>query len=117
VSRLFPEARPARLSPAALETLAIVAYRQPITRADIEAVRGVAIDSVLQTLFEHDLVQVAGRSTLPGRALLYETTPLFLERFGLRGLDDLPNAGELRSVPLPSAEAQSDQSDQSDSDD
>ena len=66
VRQLFPAAKPARLTPPALETLAIIAYRQPITRADVEAVRGVAIESVLQTLMERGLVKIAGRAEVPG---------------------------------------------------
>src|SRR5947207_2374823 len=103
VRQLFPAAKPVRLTPPSLETLAIVAYRQPITRADIEAVRGVAVDGVLQSLMERGLVRIAGRAEVPGRPLLYETTPFFLEHFGLRDLDELPNAEELRRRYLPSA--------------
>lgn len=103
VQQLFPAAKPARLTPPSLETLAIIAYRQPITRADVEAVRGVAIDGVLQTLMERGLVKIAGRAEVPGRPLLYETTQFFLEHFGLRDLDELPNADELRRRYLPSA--------------
>jgi segregation and condensation protein B len=103
VRQLFPAAKPARLSPPALETLAIIAYRQPITRADVEAVRGVAIESVLQTLMERGLVKIAGRAEVPGRPLLYETTQFFLEHFGLRNLDELPNAVELKRRELPRA--------------
>ncbi len=103
VRQLYPDARPSRLSAAALETLAIVAYRQPITRADIEAVRGVAVDGVLATLLERDLLRLAGRADQPGRPGLYETTHAFLDHFGLRSLDDLPNAEELRRAPLPTA--------------
>ena len=98
---LFPAPRPARLSAPALETLAIIAYRQPITRADIEAVRGVTIDGVLQTLMERSLVKIAGRAEIPGRPLLYETTEFFLDHFGLRNLDELPNVEELRKRYLP----------------
>ena len=87
----------------ALETLAIIAYRQPITRADVEAVRGVTIDGVLQTLMERGLVKIAGRAEIPGRPLLYETTQFFLDHFGLRNLDELPNVEELRQRHLPSA--------------
>src|SRR5215813_173091 len=86
VRQLFPAPKPARLSAPALETLAIIAYRQPITRADVEAVRGVNID---------------GRAEVPGRPLLYETTQFFLDHFGLRNLDELPNAKELRRPNLP----------------
>lgn len=104
VRQLFPENRPARLSPSALETLAIVAYRQPITRADIEAVRGVNVDGVMQTLLERGVIRITGRADVPGRPLLYGTTEFFLEHFGLRTLDELPNCAELRRVELPLAE-------------
>jgi segregation and condensation protein B len=103
VRHLFPAPKPARLTPPGLETLAIIAYRQPITRADVEAVRGVSIDGVLQTLMERGLVKIAGRAEVPGRPLLYETTQFFLEHFGLRNLDELPNSEELRKQHLPSA--------------
>jgi segregation and condensation protein B len=102
VQQLFPAAKPARLSSPALETLAIIAYRQPITRADVEIVRGVNIDGVLQTLMERGLVKIGGRADIPGRPLLYETTQLFLDHFGLRNLDELPNVEELRTRYLPS---------------
>ncbi len=101
VRGLFPAPKPARLSSPALETLAIIAYRQPITRADVEAVRGVTIDSVLQTLMERGLVKISGRAEIPGRPLLYETTEFFLDHFGLRNLDELPNVEELRTRHLP----------------
>src|SRR5438552_4075011 len=103
VRQLFPVPKPARLSAPALETLAIIAYRQPITRADVEAVRGVNIDGVLQTLMERGLVKIAGRAEVPGRPLLYETTHFFLDHFGLRSLDELPNVEELRKRNLPKA--------------
>jgi segregation and condensation protein B len=103
VRQLFPAPKPARLSAPALETLAIIAYRQPITRADVEAVRGVNIDGVLQTLMERGLVKIAGRAEIPGRPLLYETTQFFLDHFGLRTLDELPNVEELRTRHLPMA--------------
>ena len=103
VRQLFPAVKPARLTPPSLETLAIIAYRQPITRADIEAVRGVAVDGVLQNLMERGLVRIGGRAEVPGRPLLYETTQFFLEHFGLRDLDELPNAEELRTRYLPVA--------------
>jgi segregation and condensation protein B len=103
VRQLFPAAKPARLTPPSLETLAIVAYRQPITRADVEAVRGVAVDGVLQSLMERGLVRIAGRAEVPGRPLLYETTQFFLDHFGLRNLDELPNSDELRRRYLPTA--------------
>jgi segregation and condensation protein B len=104
VRQLYPEARPTRLSGPALETLAIIAYRQPVTRADIEAVRGVAVDGVMQVLLDRALVKIAGRAELPGRPLLYETTEYFLQHFGLKTTDELPNVDELRRVALPKAE-------------
>jgi len=100
-NRLFDQPKPQRLSQPALETLAVIAYRQPIGRAEIESVRGVAVDGVLATLLERKVVRVAGRSEQPGRPLLYETTPLFLELFGLKNLDELPNADELRRLQPP----------------
>ena len=103
VRELFPAPKPARLTAPALETLAIIAYRQPITRADVEAVRGVNIDGVLQNLMERGLVRIAGRAEIPGRPLLYETTQFFLDHFGLRNLDELPNVEELRTRNLPTA--------------
>ena len=93
-------ARPPRLSQPALETLAIIAYRQPLTRAEIEQIRGVNVDAVMQTLMERGLVETAGRADVIGRPPTYGTTPLFLEYFGLRGLEDLPAADELRRIPI-----------------
>ena len=103
VRQLYPESKPTRLSGPALETLAIIAYRQPVTRADIEAVRGVAVDGVMQSLLERGLVRIAGRADVPGRPLLYETTQTFMQHFGLRTLEELPNVDELRRVKLPTA--------------
>jgi segregation and condensation protein B len=103
VRQLYPETRPTRLSGPALETLAIIAYRQPVTRADMEAVRGVAVDGVMQVLLDRGLVKIAGRAEQPGRPLLYETTEYFLQHFGLRHTEELPNSDELRRVPLPKA--------------
>ena len=97
--------RPGRLSQPALETLAIIAYRQPITRAEIEQVRGVAVDGVMQTLVERDLVVQVGRAEVIGRPLTYGTTPTFLEYFGLKNLDDLPAADELRRIPVTKPES------------
>jgi segregation and condensation protein B len=101
IRQLFPELRPTRLSPPALETLAIVAYRQPVTKADIEAIRGVAVDGVIQRLLDVGMLKIAGRAEIPGRPLLYETTQHFMEHFGIKNLDELPNASELRFIPLP----------------
>jgi segregation and condensation protein B len=92
--------RPARLSQPALETLAIIAYRQPLTRAEIEQIRGVNVDGVMQTLVERGLVENVGRAEVVGRPQTYGTTPLFLEYFGLRGLEDLPAADELRKIQI-----------------
>jgi segregation and condensation protein B len=94
------KARAPRLSQPALETLAIIAYRQPLTRSEIEQVRGVSVDGVMQTLLERGLVEATGRAEVIGRPMNYGTTPLFLEYFGLRSLEDLPAADELRRMPV-----------------
>jgi segregation and condensation protein B len=91
--------RPRRLSTAAMETLAIIAYRQPVGRAEIEEIRGVVSEGVLRLLVERGLVDVVGRGDGLGRPLLYGTTPLFLELLGLKGVGDLPRLDEL-SVAL-----------------
>jgi len=85
-----------KLSPSALETLAVVAYKQPALRADVEAVRGVACGETLRALMDRGLVKIVGRSEEIGRPMLYGTTPKFLEVFGLAGLKDLPKAEDLR---------------------
>lgn len=107
VRALIPEMRPEKLSAAALETLALIAYRQPITKADIEAVRGVSVDGQIHKLIDRALVRVGGRAELPGRPMLYETTEEFMEHFGVKDLEDLPNSEELRKVELPTAESES----------
>jgi segregation and condensation protein B len=99
------KARPPRLSQPALETLAIIAYRQPLTRTEIEQVRGVSVDGVMQTLVERGLVEQVGRAEVVGRPMTYGTTVLFLEYFGLRSLDELPAADELRRVVVQKPEA------------
>lgn len=101
---LYPGKKVQRLSQPALETLAIIAYRQPITKAGIEAVRGVSVDTMVQQLVDRGLVKIEGRADLPGRPLLYGTTEAFLDHFGVRSLDEMPNASELRRVKLPTAE-------------
>lgn len=101
---LYPGKKVQRLSQPALETLAIIAYRQPITKAGIEAVRGVSVDTMVQQLVDRGLVKIEGRADLPGRPLLYGTTEAFLDHFGVKSLDDMPNAQELRRVKLPTAE-------------
>lgn len=94
------KARPSRLSQPALETLAIVAYRQPLTRAEIEQIRGVSVDGTMQTLLERGLVEQSGRAEVIGRPALYSTTTAFLEYLGLKSLEDLPAADELRRIPI-----------------
>ena len=101
IKLLFPGRKPERLSPPAMETLAIIAYRQPVTKSALEAVRGVSCDGMLQKLLDRELVKISGRADLPGRPLLYATTDLFLEHFGITDIEDLPNIGELRKVDLP----------------
>jgi segregation and condensation protein B len=98
VRALFRE-KPARLGRATMETLAIVAYKQPATRAEIEAVRGVDAEAALATLLDRRLVKIAGRKETIGRPLLYATTPDFLETFGLKDLKDLPSLKELGPIP------------------
>lgn len=111
--RLLDIGKPTRLTRPTLETLAIIAYRQPVTRAEIEAVRGVTVDTIVRHLMELQLIRLAGRSPLPGRPLLYGTTQLFLEHFGLKSLKDLPGIEQLcrreeeyerRHHPAPPAE-------------
>jgi segregation and condensation protein B len=98
ISRLWPE-RPARYSRALLETLALIAYRQPITRAEIEAVRGVAVNpNILKTVIERNWVRVVGHRDVPGRPELLGTTRDFLDYFGLRTLDELPPLAELKAI-------------------
>jgi len=97
--------RPPRLSQPALETLAIIAYRQPVTRAEVEQIRGVAVDGVMQTLLERGLVEQAGRAEVAGRPMTYTTTSAFLEYFGLRNLEDLPAADDLRRITVQKPEA------------
>jgi segregation and condensation protein B len=88
-----------KLSPAALETLAIIAYKQPIIRADIEAVRGVAVGEIIRNLMYKGLVKIVGRAEVLGRPMLYGTTKKFLEVFGLNSLKDLPKIEELKKPP------------------
>ena len=88
-----------KLSPAALETLAIIAYKQPIIRADIETIRGVAVGEIIRTLMYKGLVKIIGRAEVIGRPLLYGTTKKFFEVFGLNSLKDLPKIEELKKPP------------------
>ena len=94
--RLHPSGLAARLSGPALETLAVVAYRQPALRAEVESIRGVQCGEMLRQLMDRELVRIVGRSDDLGRPFLYGTTPRFLRAFGLRHLDDLPRAAQLR---------------------
>ena len=87
-----------KLSPAALETLAVIAYRQPVMRAEVEAIRGVKAGPMLRTLLEHKLIDVVGRADVPGRPLQYGTTQGFLDRFGMASLQDLPSIREFKSL-------------------
>lgn len=98
IKLLHRSTRP-RLSQAALETLSIVAYRQPVARTELEAIRGVNVDAVLKTLVERDMVRIAGRGEGLGRPLLYATTDHFLEYFGLPDLESLPRAEEVELAP------------------
>jgi segregation and condensation protein B len=97
LSRLLKEMVRPRLSRAALETLAVAAFRQPVTKGEIEAVRGVKADAVLRTLLERNLLMIAGRSEGVGRPLLYRTTKGFLEAFGLASLQELPRLKEIQA--------------------
>ncbi|MDD4737502.1 MAG: SMC-Scp complex subunit ScpB [Kiritimatiellae bacterium] len=98
VRELLEKGKPNRLSRPALETLAIIAYRQPCVKSEIEGVRGVAVDAILKRLLEMQLVKITGRSELPGRPLFFGTTQKFLEHFGLKSLEELPGISELRRV-------------------
>ncbi len=95
---LMDRGKTSRLSRPALETLAIIAYRQPCVRSEIEAVRGVAVDQIVRNLLDMQLIRVVGRSELPGRPWLFGTTQKFLEHFGLTQLNDLPGTEELRRL-------------------
>lgn len=107
LEQLLAVRRDSRLSQAALEALAVVAYKQPVQRAEIEAIRGVACGEILRSLMEKRLVKVVGRAEVLGRPMLYGTTRRFLEVFGLKGLDDLPKIEQLKN-PDDSATEQDD---------
>ena len=98
VGRMLRGRKRMRLSRPALETMAIIAYKQPVTKVEIEAIRGVDSTAVLGTLLERNLVTIRGRSKVVGRPLLYGTTPEFLDYFGLRDLSELPRPEELRAL-------------------
>jgi segregation and condensation protein B len=97
----FLGGRPARMGRATLETLAIIAYRQPITKAEIEAIRGVDVDGVVNTLLERGLIRTVARKDVPGRPFLYGTTTEFLQLFNLKDLSHLPTLKEMEEVTLP----------------
>jgi len=97
----FLGGRPARMGKATLETLAIIAYRQPITRAEVEAIRGVDVDGVITTLLERNLIRAVARKDVPGRPFLYGTTPEFLQLFNLKDLSQLPTLKEMEEISLP----------------
>ena len=97
----FLGGRPARMGKATLETLAIIAYRQPITKAEIEAIRGVDVDGVIATLLERSLIRAVARKDVPGRPFLYGTTPEFLQLFNLKDLSHLPTLKEMDEISLP----------------
>ncbi|MHB1048900.1 MAG: SMC-Scp complex subunit ScpB [Bacteroidota bacterium] len=98
VGKLAKERARRRLSPTAVETLAIIAYKQPITKAEVEFIRGVNVDYIINALLEKDLIQITGRQNSPGRPLLYGTTQKFLEHFGLNELTDLPKPREISEL-------------------
>jgi len=98
VEKMFKQRQAVRLSPAAVETLAIVAYKQPVTRAEVEDIRGVATGPILRNLLDLSLIKIAGRAEVLGRPLLYGTTKKFLEHFGLKSLADLPRSEDFQAA-------------------
>jgi segregation and condensation protein B len=98
LGKLYSEAHRKKLSPSALETLAIIAYKQPITRAEIEFIRGVNVDYIVNSLLERDLITIKGRAQGPGRPILYGTTNNFLKVLGLNSLDELPRLREINEI-------------------
>ena len=105
VKKLYRD-RPQRMSRATLETLAIVAYKQPTTRAEIEAIRGVDVDGVVATLLDRRLIRIVARKDVPGRPFLYGTTPEFLQLFNLKDLSHLPTLKEMEEMALPEQDAE-----------
>ncbi|MDP6570165.1 MAG: SMC-Scp complex subunit ScpB [Candidatus Marinimicrobia bacterium] len=98
IQRLFNKSRKIQLSRPALEALSVIAYRQPVSKAEVESIRGVECGSVISTLMERELITVKGRGSTPGRPLLFGTTRLFLESFGLESHNDLPKLNELNEL-------------------
>lgn len=103
VKKLVSTAVPARLSQPSLETIAIIAYKQPIIKAEVEAIRGVNSDGVIKTLLERRLIRILGRKEVPGRPLMYGTTKEFLQYFGLKDLSELPTLKEFQEIEIPEA--------------
>jgi len=116
VGKLIESRALQRLSRAALETLAIVAYKQPVVRSTIESIRGVNVDGVLRTLMERNLVRIVGRAEGPGRPLLFGTTRDFLMQFGLSKLSDLPGTEEIEELIGQKVEAKADPASEADAD-
>lgn len=106
VKKLYKQDRQLRLSMPALETLAIIAYRQPITRSEMEMIRGVNVDGVIHNLTERALIRTAGRKDAPGRPILYATTSEFLRHFGINSLDDMPKLKEFAEADIKLGEEQ-----------
>jgi len=106
VRKLYTHDRPWRLSVPALETLAIVAYRQPVTRSEIEVIRGVNVDGVVHNLLERGLIRTAGKKDVIGRPILYTTTNEFLKHFGINTLDDMPKLKEFTESDIKLGEEQ-----------
>jgi len=100
IKKLHGKARTARLSMPALETLAIIAYKQPITKSEIEAIRGVNIEGVIENLLEKNLIRTCGRKEAPGRPFVYATTDEFLIHFGLKSLEELPKLKEFTEADI-----------------
>jgi segregation and condensation protein B len=100
LKKLFKDRHADRLSKQALETLAIIAYKQPLTRTEIELLRNVNVDGVMKSLLDKNLIRIAGRKKTPGRPIVYGTTRQFLEHFGLKSLEDLPKIEELNTPEI-----------------
>jgi segregation and condensation protein B len=117
IKKLVQRETDAKLTRAALETLAIIAYKQPILRVDVESIRGVASGETIRSLMEKHLVKIAGRADEPGRPILYGTTKRFLEVFGLNALGDLPKPDQTRpSLPMPAEPVAAEPASQAESD-
>jgi segregation and condensation protein B len=101
IRKVLSTSIPKRLTQSSLETLAIVAYKQPIIKAEIEAIRGVNSDGVVKTLLERGLIKILGRKEAPGRPLMYGTTPEFMQQFGLKDLSELPTLKEFAEIDIP----------------